>query len=84
MTGAVTGAALIGQWEEGAAVAFLYAVSNLLEATTLDRARRTIRGLMDLAPREGRTRRSTGSSTSWSRHRSRSCRPLPTPPGRGS
>lgn len=57
MTGAVTGAALIGQWEEGAAVAFLYAVSNLLEATTLDRARRTIRGLMDLAPREGRIRR---------------------------
>ena len=43
--------------EEGAAVAFLYAVSNLLEATTLDRARRTIRGLMDLAPREGRIRR---------------------------
>jgi Cd2+/Zn2+-exporting ATPase len=57
MTGAVIGAALIGQWEEGAVVAFLYAVSNWLEGHTLDRARRSIRALMDLAPREARVRR---------------------------
>jgi Zn2+/Cd2+-exporting ATPase len=57
MTGAVTGAALIGQWEEGATVAFLYAVSNWLEGSTLDRARRSIRALMDLAPSEARVRR---------------------------
>ncbi len=57
MTGAVTGAALIGQWEEGAVVAFLYAVSNWLEGSTMDRARRSIRALMDLAPREARVRR---------------------------
>ena len=57
MTGAVAGAAAIGQWEEGAAVAFLYSVSNYLEATTADRARRSLRALMDLAPREARIRR---------------------------
>ncbi len=57
MTGAVMGAAAIGQWEEGAAVAFLYSVSNYLEASTMDRARRSLRALMDLAPREARIRR---------------------------
>jgi Cd2+/Zn2+-exporting ATPase len=57
MTGAVTGAALLGQWEEGAVVAFLYAVSNWLEGYTMDRARRSIRALMDLTPKEARIRR---------------------------
>jgi Cd2+/Zn2+-exporting ATPase len=57
MTGAVIGAALLGEWEEGAVVACLYAVSNWLEASTLDRARRSIRALMDLAPKEARVRR---------------------------
>lgn len=57
MTGAVAGAALMGQWGEGASVAFLYSVSNWLEGYTTDRARRSIRALMDLAPREARVRR---------------------------
>ena len=57
MTGALVGAALIGDWREGAVVAFLYAVSNWLEGSTMDRARRSIRDLIDLAPREARVRR---------------------------
>lgn len=62
MTGALAGAALIGEWEEGAVVAFLYAVSNWLEGYTMDRARRSIRALMDLAPREARVRRNGGEA----------------------
>ncbi len=57
MTVAVFGAALIGQWEEGAVVAFLYAVSNWLEAFTQDRVRDSIRGMIDLVPRVARVRR---------------------------
>jgi Cd2+/Zn2+-exporting ATPase len=54
MTGAVGGAACIGEWEEGAVVAFLYALSHWLEGVTMDRARGSIRSVMDLAPREAR------------------------------
>ncbi|HHX6291355.1 heavy metal translocating P-type ATPase [Pseudomonas nitroreducens] len=50
MSIAVTGAILIGQWPEAAMVMFLFAVAELIEAKSLDRARNAIRGLMDLAP----------------------------------
>ncbi|MBN1976923.1 MAG: heavy metal translocating P-type ATPase [Anaerolineae bacterium] len=47
---AAAGALAIGEFEEGAVVTFLFALGNLLEGYTLDRARNAIRALMDLTP----------------------------------
>lgn len=47
---AVAGAAAIGDWLEGATVIFLFALANLLESRSMERARRSIRALMDLSP----------------------------------
>ncbi|MEN0106742.1 MAG: heavy metal translocating P-type ATPase [Pseudomonas sp.] len=50
MSIAVTGAVLIGQWPEAAMVSVLFAIAELIEAKSLERARRAIRGLLDLTP----------------------------------
>lgn len=50
MSIAVTGAMLIGHWPEAAMVMVLFALAEVIEAKSLDRARNAIRGLMDLAP----------------------------------
>lgn len=47
---AVIGAAVIGEWSEGAAVTFLFGLSELLEAFSVRRARRAIESLLALAP----------------------------------
>ena len=50
MTVAVAGAAIIGEWSEAAAVTFLFGLSELLEAFSVNRARRAVQALMQLTP----------------------------------
>lgn len=50
MSVAVLGAIGIGEWFEGATVAFLFSFSLLLESWSIGRARRAIASLMDLSP----------------------------------
>ena len=52
MSVAAIGAVLIGEYEEGASAMFLFAVAQLLETYSMDRARRAIKALMDVAPAE--------------------------------
>ena len=44
------GAAAIGQWAEAAAVAFLFALAHLMEAWSIDRARRAVADLVGHEP----------------------------------
>jgi Cd2+/Zn2+-exporting ATPase len=50
MTVASIGAVALGQYEEGAAVVFLFAVSLVLESVSMDRTRKAIRSLLSLSP----------------------------------
>lgn len=57
MTAAIVGAAVIGEWSEGAAVAVLFSFGNTLQTYTMDKTRKSIRSLMELAPPEALVRR---------------------------
>lgn len=52
MTVAAIGAALIGEWLEGATVVWLFAIGNWLQTNSIEKTRDSIRTLMDLAPAE--------------------------------
>jgi len=61
MTIAVVGAVGLGDWFEGATVAFLFMLSNWLESWSVGRARRAVESLMELAPLTARIQRDDGS-----------------------
>ena len=57
MTVAVIGGAIIGKWAEVSVVVILFAISEALERFSMDKARQSIRSLMDIAPKEALVRR---------------------------
>jgi Cd2+/Zn2+-exporting ATPase len=57
---AASGAVALGEWSEAAAVVFMFAVAQALEARTLERARMAVRALMDLTPAEALVRAADG------------------------
>ena len=57
MIAAAVGAALIGQWEEGALLLFLFTLSGALEEFAMDRTRQAIAALSDLRPEVALVRR---------------------------
>ena len=54
MIAATTGAAILGMWNEAAALVVLYGAAEGLEEFTYARTRASIRSLLDLAPKEAR------------------------------
>jgi len=62
MAVAVTGAVAIGEWLEGATVAFLFGLSHVLESWSVGRARRAVESLLDLSPDTVRVREGSAES----------------------
>lgn len=66
MSAAAIGAALIGEWFEGATVVWLFAIGKYLQNRSIERTRNSIRNLMDLAP--------AGMGEGWNRNFKSICR----------
>ncbi len=63
MSVAVTGAFAIGEWPEAAMVMALYAIAELIEARSLERARTAIQSLLALAPQQAQVLQPDGTWT---------------------
>jgi len=61
MSIAVTGAMVLGQWPEAAMVMVLFTIAELIEVKSLDRARKAIEGLLQLAPEKVAVQQADGS-----------------------
>lgn len=58
---AVIGAVAIGEWPEAAMVTFLFALAEMIEAYSLDRARNAIKNLMEMSPESASVKQPDGS-----------------------
>src|SRR5271157_2802641 len=58
---AILGAIGLGQWDEAATVAFLFGLAESLESLSLERARRAIRNLLEIAPQTAERIRPDGT-----------------------
>ena len=63
MLAATAGCGILGLWGEAAALVSLYGAAEGIEEYAHDRARSSIRGLLDLAPKEARLLREGGEVT---------------------
>jgi Cd2+/Zn2+-exporting ATPase len=60
MSVAMIGAIAIGEWPEAAVVIFLFALAELIETLSLERAKNAIRGLMAMTPETATVRLDSG------------------------
>lgn len=61
MIAAALGAAILGEWIEGAILLFLFSLSGALESFALDKSRTAIHSLLKLRPTQGLLRKPDGS-----------------------
>lgn len=60
---AAVGAAIVGEWRDGAVLLFLFSLSNVLQDYAMGRSRRAIQSLFALYPEEARVHTATGVKT---------------------